>query len=346
MSVISIYHKFDICKEQRRFTQVVNMDYTKSHSELTKFTTEIAVQQQLDLFESLPNKPYCMDDKPGYMLIRTKSIAIKKPYIQINPPLMTIYFVFDDDKDDAALSWFDAGLPKPLWTTQNPDNGHCHHCYKLEIPLCTSEFASVKAIKYAQAVYYAYALKMGADSSYSHLITKNPLHPQWRTTYWTDQAYSLDYLADFVDLPKKLPKKLEVVGLGRNVTMFEKGRHWAYKAIRDYMHHSSSYEWERAVKAQIEAINSSFEQSLPYSEVRATAKSIAKWVWQRFSYGDFSEIQAKRGVKGGKKGGAVRSAKYAELRVKAKELKETGLSYTDVAKELNVSRRSVIDWCK
>jgi hypothetical protein len=259
---------------------------------------------------------------------------------------MTIYFVFDDDKENSALSWFDANLPIPFWTTQNSENGHCHHCYKLEIPLCTSEFASIKAIKYAQAVYYAYALKLGADLSYSQLITKNPLHPKWRTTFWTKRAYSLDYLADFVDLPKKLPKKLEVVGLGRNVTMFEKGRHWAYKAIRDYMHHSSSYEWEQAVRTQIEAINSSFEQQLPYSEVKATAKSIAKWVWQRFSYGDFSEIQAKRGAKGGKKGGAVRSAKYAELRVKAKELKETGLSYTEVAKQLNVSRRSVIDWCK
>ena len=277
------------------------MEYTKSHSVLTKFATKMSEQQQLDLFSSLPNNPYCMDEKPGYTFIRTKSIALKKPYIQINPPLMTIYFVFDDDKDDAALSWFDAGLPKPLWTTQNPENAHCHHCYKLEIPLCTSEFASVKAIKYAQAVYYAYALKMGADHSYSHLITKNPLHPQWRTTIWTDQAYSLDYLAQFVELPKKLPKKLEVVGLGRNVTMFEKGRYWAYKAIRDYMHNDSSYEWERAVRAQIEAINSSFEQSLPYSEVKATAKSIAKWVWQRFSYGEFSEVQAKRGAKGGAK---------------------------------------------
>ena len=214
---------------------------------------------------------------------------------------MTIYFIFDDDKEDSALSWFDANLPKPLWTTQNPENAHSHHCYKLEIPLCTSEFASVKAIKYAQAVYYAYALKLGADLGYSQLITKNPLHTKWRTTYWTDCAYSLDYLADFVDLPKKLPKKLEVVGLGRNVTMFEKGRHWAYKAIRDYMHHNSSYEWEKAVRAQIEAINNSFEDPVPYSEVKATAKSIAKWVWQRFSYGGFSEIQAKRGAKGGAK---------------------------------------------
>lgn len=288
------------------------MNYTKSHSTLTKFRTELGAQQQLDLFESLPNKPYCMDEKPGYMLIRTKSIALKKPYIQINPPLTTIYFVFDDDKDDGALSWFDAGLPKPFWTTQNPENGHSHHCYKLEIPLCTSEFASVKAIKYAQAVYYAYALKMGADHSYSHLITKNPLHPQWRTTFWTERAYSLDYLADFVDLPKKLPKKLEVVGLGRNVTMFEKGRYWAYKAVRDYMYHNSSYEWEKAVYAQISAINNGFEEPLPLSEVKATAKSIAKWVWQRFSYGDFSEIQSKRGAKGGaksKRGAKANSAR-------------------------------------
>lgn len=277
------------------------MECTKSHDTLTNFKSELLSKQQLDLFESLPKRPYCMDEKPGYMVIRSKAIAVKKPYIQVNSPVTTIYFVFDGDKNDAALSWFDENLPAPYWTTQNPENGHAHICYKLEIPLHTSEFSSIKAIKYAQAVYYAYALKLGADLSYSQLITKNPLHPQHRTTYWTKQAYSLDYLADFVELPKKLPKKLEVVGLGRNVTMFEKGRRWAYTAIRDYMHHNSIYEWERAVRAQIEAINSGFEQPLPHSEVKATAKSIAKWVWQRFSYGDFSEVQAKRGAKGGAK---------------------------------------------
>jgi len=283
-----------------------------------------------------------MDEKPGYMLIRSKNIAVKKPYLQINSPTTTIYFVFDDDKEDSALSWFDSNLPAPYWTTQNPENGHAHICYKLEIPLHTSEFSSIKAIKYAQAVYYAYALKMGADMSYSQLITKNPLHPQHRTTYWTDRAYSLDYLADFVDLPKRIPKKLEMVGLGRNVTMFEKGRHWAYKAIRDYMHHNSTYEWERAVRAQIEAINAGFEVPLPYSEVKATAKSIARWVWQRFSYGEFSEIQAKRGAKGGKAKGEA----YAEKRELAIKLKCDGLSYTQISDQLQVSRRSVINWCK
>ena len=285
-----------------------------------------------------------MDEKPGYMLIRSKAIAVKKPYIQVNAPTTTIYFVFDDDKNDAALSWFDSNLPAPYWTTQNPENGHAHICYKLEIPLHTSEFSSIKAIKYAQAVYYAYALKLGADLSYSQLITKNPLHPQHRTTYWTKQAYSLDYLADFVELPKKLPKKLEVVGLGRNVTMFEKGRRWAYTAIRDYMHHHSSSVWEQAVKTHLEAINNTFEPPLPHSEVKATAKSIAKWVWQRFSYGDFSEIQAKRGAKGGKKGGASRSAQYETKRKQAQELKAQGMNNTQIAKQLNVARMTVIRW--
>lgn len=320
------------------------MEIAKSHDKLTNFKSGILAKQQLDLFDSLPNRPYCMDDKPSYMLIRSKAIAIKKPYIQVNPPLTTIYFVFDDDKGDAALSWFDADLPTPLWTTQNPENGHCHHCYKLQIPISTSEMASVKAIKYAQAVYYAYALKLGADLAYSQLITKNPVHPQWRTTFWTDRAYTLEYLADFVDLPKRIPKKLEQTGLGRNVTLFEKGRHWAYSAVRDYLHHHSSSVWEQKVLSHLENLNEGFEPPLPYVEVKATAKSIARWVWKRFSYGDFSEIQAKRGAKGGKKGGAVRSAQYQPKRIEAAQLKTEGMNNTQIAKQLGVSRMTVIRW--
>jgi DNA-binding NarL/FixJ family response regulator len=122
--------------------------------------------------------------------------------------------------------------------------------------------------------------------------------------------------------------------------MFEKGRHWAYKAIRDYMHHNSSYEWEKAVRAQIEAINSSFEDPVPYSEVKATAKSIAKWVWQRFSYGGFSEIQAKRGAKGGKAKGLV----YSVKREQALQLRQEGLNNTQIAKQLEVDRKTVRRW--
>lgn len=317
-------------------------------------TIKSLANQQLELFKSLPYIPHCMDNKSFGMSRLPKQHAIKKSYIQVNPDVMLIYLVFDIDHSNSCLSWFDENLPQPYWTSQNPTDltdptdqqlmqlGKGHLCYKLAIPVCKSDLGSIKAIKYAQAIYYAYALKLGADLGYTQHITKNPLHPHWRTTFWTDKAYSLDYLADFVVIPKKIPKKLEMVGIGRNVTMFENGRRWAYTAIRDYMHHNSSHNWETAVIAQMRAINEGFETPLSYSEVRATAKSIAKWVWQRFSYGDFSEIQALRGAKGGKAKGQA----YAVKREQALQLKANGMNHTHIAKQLEVDRKTIRRWLK
>jgi len=110
------------------------------------------------------------------------------------------------------------------------------------------------------------------------------------------------------------------------------------------LHDNSSYDWEQAVKNQLESINNGFEEPLPYSEVKATAKSIARWVWKKFSYGEFSAIQAKRGAKGGKKGGAVRSAQYADKRQEAVKLKAEGMNNTQIAKQLGVSRITVSRW--
>lgn len=74
--------------------------------------------------------------------------------------------------------------------------------------------------------------------------------------------------------------------------------------------------------------------------MKATAKSIAKWVWQQFSYGDFSEIQAQRGAKGGKAKGLA----YATKREQAAQLKENGMNNTQIAKQLEVDRKTVRRW--
>lgn len=257
--------------------------------------------QLIDFFTNLAHKPYCADDLLYGLKIRPKKTAINMQYIQGNQPCMLHYFFFDIDRSDAVMAWHEENLPMPYWTAQTQKNGHAHLCYKLEIPLCTSEFGSQKAIAYASKVQAGLANKLGADVGYSHLITKNPFHKDWRVTFWTEQAYTLDYLADFVELPKKLSKEQEVLGLGRNCIMFDTVRKWAYKAIR--AHRGSTFDvWLGEVLKQCKNVNNAFLEPLLYSEVKATAKSIARYCWKKdgYHYQEFIDRQSKKGAIGGK----------------------------------------------
>ena len=257
--------------------------------------------QLTDFFTNLAHKPYCADDLLYGLKIRPKKTAINMQYIQGNQPCMFHYFFFDIDRSDAVMAWHEENLPMPYWTAQTQKNGHAHLCYKLEIPLCTSEFGSQKAIAYASKVQAGLANKLGADVGYSHLITKNPFHKDWRVTFWTEQAYTLDYLADFVELPKKLSKEQEVLGLGRNCIMFDTVRKWAYKAIR--AHRGSTFDvWLGEVLKQCKNVNNAFLEPLLYSEVKATAKSIARYCWKKdgYHYQEFIDRQSKKGAIGGK----------------------------------------------
>lgn len=319
------------------FRMLQNMDNLQKNAQLT------------DFYQNLAYKPYCSEDLYYGLRVRPKDIAVLKPYIQGNQPSMMHYFFFDIDREEAVLAWFDADLPRPYWTAQTSKNGHAHICYKLQIPLCTSELGSKKAISYAAKVQAGLASKLGADVGYSHLITKNPFSQEWRTTFWTDQAYTLDYLADFVELPKKLTKRQEASGLGRNCTLFDMTRKWAYTAVRDYLHHHSSLTWEKAVLAHLEALNSEFTEPLPYSEIKATARSIANYCWKKFSHAGFSEWQSNNAKRANAKGacslgGKSRAKKFQKQKVEALKLKELGMKQKDIAEKLSVSDRTIRNW--
>lgn len=302
----------------------------------------VANQLQLNLFcESLPYKPYCTDDLGFGLQILPKKLALKKKYIQANPPVLINFFLFDIDRPEAALAWFDAGLPRPYWVAINPKNGHAHICYALETPVCTSDIASIKPMKYAAAIQAAYAKALGSDTGYSRLITKNPIHPDWIAYQWTDTAYPLGYLADFVDLTQCLTQKEREQGLGRNVTIFDSVRFWAYKHVREY---ETRVTWEKAVKTQVEVINSTFPECLPANETKSIAKSIAKWVWERFdveaSDARFSEKQAVRG----RKGGTAKGMANSEKRAMTIELAAQGLSLRKIAEQVGASKSSISNW--
>lgn len=121
--------------------------------------------------------------------------------------------------------------------------------------------------------------------------------------YWYDELYNLDDLESWLDLSVKNIKPQQEYGLGRNCILFEKLRTWAYRAIRQGWPEYG--RWLEAVLARADAYND-FESPLPLSEVRATAKSMAKYTHRNFSEIGFSRWQAVQGAKGGVKSGLVR----------------------------------------
>jgi len=195
---------------------------------------------QLDLFggsaDRLPRRPYCADDLSDGLCIRSLAQALTKPYIQINRPYLRIWSIFDVDRPGAAIAWEDAMLPPPAWAAVNRDNGHAHLVYGLSAPvLVDSPDMRQAPLRYLCAVEAAFRAKLDADSGYSGLITKNPAHPLWRLLRGPQRGYELGELAEWVDLPRHIPRrKPEEVGLGRNVTLFDWLRHYAYRQIRHY----------------------------------------------------------------------------------------------------------------
>lgn len=318
---------------------------------------------QLSLFDDqtrFPKAAYCSDGKGFPTRLRRFPTALKKPQIQINPPTLTYWLIFDIDREQGGLAWDFAGLPYPTWSVVNPENGHAHIVYGLEVPVCTSEAARLAPLRYLAAVYSALAERMGADKGYAGLLTHNPIHKQWRTYWGRRQPYSLGELADYLDLPpysdhfKKDTQNAanqDVFAYGRNCTLFDQLRAWAYVAVREHRGNKVRV-WNEAVAAQAESLNT-FATPLMAAEVKSIAKSVAKWVWKhdKEAYARFREVQrgravkAKNQVQAGKASGAARRAASDEERITAIAMYLDG-DYTqaEVAEVVGKSQQTINHW--
>lgn len=274
----------------------------------------------------LPYKPYCSDELSAGIKPRKLLQALERRYIQLNPPHLRWFMVFDVDREGAAFAWEEAGLPHPTWIAINGENGHGHLVYTLEDPVLTAEFEGRQApLRYLASIEEAYRTKLRADDGYSSLITKNPMNLDWyvlRAGNNCLRGESLDYFAEFIELNKLSKARRKVgrtnvhaVGLGRNCTVFNQVSQWSYRNIRDYKSASNFENWHREVLNQCLACNSSFLTPLLLNELRAIAKSIAKWVWYHFnitaSDRRFSKLQAHRNAQrktnnGGRKNKEIR----------------------------------------
>lgn len=206
--------------------------------------------------------------------------------------------IFDVDREGAAFAWGAGNLPPPTITAINPRNGHAHLLYGLTTPVGMSDAARDAPIRYAVAIQAAFLAALCADPGHVGLIAKNPFHAVWRTL-WVSHLYDLAELAEYADFKVVRPPG-EAYGLGRNCTLFDELRTWAYQWVREYKRNGASVDqWHRAVLGQAERLNV-FDVPLHDSEVRACAKIVAKWVWRRFDETAFRAIQSARGKRGGR----------------------------------------------
>ncbi len=303
----------------------------------------VAPSPQISLFfNSLPKRPYCMIDKGCGIVIRNVKQALEMPYIQPNKPNSKTWLMFDVDRPTSPEQITDdLNLPAPNLFIQNPQNGHAHVLYSLDVPVHHNESSSRHAIRFAAAVDCGLSAAMKADAGYVGLITKNPVHERWRTYQGSPAPYSLGELSDYIDLTAFNDKRkhLPEVGLGRNCTLFDKTRTWAYKARRNG-EWADFNQWSGAVLDKVMTYNAVFSQPLPLSEVKAVARSIAKWVWANITPQTFARIQSARGRKSGESRRQVRLFKLS----RAMQLLDDGYTQVEVAAMLEVTRRTVIRW--
>ena len=254
--------------------------------------SQLYTQPDLFLQERIPHKPYCTDDLTAGIRPRSYAYAIKRRYIQVNPPHLRTFLLFDLDYAGAALAWEDNNLPMPAWAAINRENTHAHLAYALSAPVLTADFGGRQAaLRYLAAVEAAYRAKLGGDDGFSGLITKNPVHPHWELLRGVPDAirgYDLPYLADFVDLDRFKPyvgrSNVEAVGLGRNCTVFNVVSRWAYGNVLECKRQGITLAgWRKAVYERCASVNGDFPTPMLENEVKCIAKSIGNWVWTRFT---------------------------------------------------------------
>ena len=263
----------------------------------------------------------CADSFENGTYRKPKEKALNKKYIGYNNNYFINGFVFDIDQPSGAIAWDDCGLPKPNIIIQNTANGHAHLLYALKAPVCKTDNARVKPLKLASLIQTGFTDRLKADRAYADVLMKNPINEaEWRTIWGNVEAYDLSYLSEFIPDDIQEQKRLPSIGLGRNVNLFEDLRHYAYKSVLKFKEKSNYERWEKELVLKANGLNIFCNSSNPlsYNEIKATARSVAKWTWRNFNKECFSSIQSCRGKKNaGKKKTKVRSKAMLEQIMKA-----------------------------
>ena len=232
----------------------------------------------------LPLWPLASDDLLHGIYRTSRHNALDRRYIEANPQAMSNLLVVDIDHPDALMrAMWNRQEWQPNAVVENPANGHAHAVWALAEPVTRTEYARRKPVAYAAAVTEGLRRSVDGDKGYSGLMTKNPTHDQWEASWLTDHLYNLDELNEHLTVADFMPpdswqrtKRKKPVGLGRNCTLFETARTWAYREIRHHWGDPSGLVDAISLKAH--DLNGQFSEPLPIREAEDIARSISRWI--------------------------------------------------------------------
>ena len=225
----------------------------------------------------LPRRPLSGREKSGPYRRRPRDEALTDPLIEANPLVKRSLVIVDVDTTEIA-------------------------------PVCLTDAARRRPVRLLARIETGLTDILGADTAYTGRITRNPIHPgTGRHTLWdqdheTIPTYSLRDLATPLEALGALPawddpRPRKSSGIGRNVDIFDRTRSWGYRAIRRYWTDDPE-TWAQIVEARATMLNHALEnesrQPLPAMEIHHLSRSIAKWIWKRFTPETFSKIQSTR----------------------------------------------------
>lgn len=249
----------------------------------------------------LPAKPYCADEVRDGLLILPVRQALTKRHVQLNGPSTFRFMIYDIDYPGAYFASRDGILPPPNVVMINKHNKHAHYAYMLETPVARHSAARLAPLRYFSAVETGFTRRLGADHFFAGLIAKNPLHPDWLVEWTRQQPYSLGELHDWL-FPRDLrwqSRPEHTFGASRNVACFDVLRNYAYANVLAFKKSGGSVDGLAGRLFDLAlTVNNGFAHPLGIGEIRAIAKSVAKWVWQRFTDQTFRAMQARRGMLG------------------------------------------------
>lgn len=214
----------------------------------------------------------------------SKSYALGMPTIQLNGPRQKRYLAFDIDRPLGALAWEDANLPIPNLIITNPKNGHAHLVYELRDPVWERRSDDVGRgealpVRYYRAVSRAMQEALQADPAYNGLLVKNPFHPNWTVTCGRQNPYTLEELSRHLELTRHQETRLWQNGNGRNCTLFDSIRLWAYRAKQQY---NDVQRFSSAIDIELDHLNEKLDNPLSLRELHGIGKSVSHWVWNSY----------------------------------------------------------------